>query len=213
MPQVASTLNNSLNKATGETPFFINHGRDHTLPYDLIERDPEPVYNPDDYVNLRTSYFQQINQHIRDRLAAAQQQMLSLQHRRAKTIPLENEDVVFVQIHDRQSKLDTKFEGPYRVINNNLGNKAELLNLTTLEKKIVHRDHLKKVSKHFDTGVTAPDPVLPDSTPDATTHTQAPENTYRHKLRSHTKRVGHIYSPLCTDHIQDLNVDLLAYSF
>jgi len=206
-------LNSAIHKSIKESPHFITYGCDKRLPYDVLNQKPQPIYNLDDYVRLRVSDFQKIHQNVNENLTASREDMLHRQHQKVRQVDLHEGDIVFVQVHDRNSKLDPKFQGPYRVLQHDQENKAELLILTTLERETVHCDHLKKVSRGFDTGVSLPAQSSSDNMPPAQ-QTSPTANTYKQKLRSHNqaKRVGIIMpSDEMAHHFHDLNIDLFSF--
>ena len=63
--------------------------------------------------------------------------MLSQQHSRA-THPLIEGDIVFDIIHDRASKWDALFDGPYGVIASLRGHEVRIWNLGSFEERVVH---------------------------------------------------------------------------
>ncbi len=65
MPQVIASLNTSLHKTIGDTPHFIVFGQDKKLPYSVLLKEKDPVYNFDDHVRLRTINSQNIYKRVR----------------------------------------------------------------------------------------------------------------------------------------------------
>ena len=185
LPQIACSLNSSLHSTINESPYFVLFGSDQRLPYDFLHRASQPVYNLDDYVKCKLRDFQLTHKLIHDRLTASQADMLRKQHDRAQLHSIEIGDIVFSRLHDRNSKLDPLFTGPYRVLELLQGHKIKILDLKTLLPHVVHKDHLKRVSKGFDDDSLQPlvpststnSHLSPDTTPD--TH-----SLYRQKLRS-----------------------------
>ncbi len=57
-----------------------------------------------------------------------------------------------MKVHEPKNKLAPQFEGPYRVIEIDSGNKVKIIHLTTKETKIAHLDHLKRhaISQDFE---------------------------------------------------------------
>lgn len=43
--QVTAALNFAVNKAVSELPHFIKYGADRKLPYDILNENPDTVYN------------------------------------------------------------------------------------------------------------------------------------------------------------------------
>ena len=189
IPVIACSINSSLHSTIKEAPYFVLYGEDKRLPYQFLHDSPRPLYNFDDYVKCRLRDFQSIHKVIHERLTASQSEMLEKQHNRASDFTVAVGDIVFNKVHDRHSKLDPIFEGPYRVTESLHGHKVKLLDLKSSDTKIVHVDHLKRVNKGFDceieervelhspSGSSATHPRLADTSP----------SSYRSKLRSFTR--------------------------
>ena len=185
LPQVACSLNTALHSTINESPHFVLFGTDKRLPYDFLHSAPRPLYNADDYVRKRLRDFQHLHQMIHARLTASQNEMLTKQHERATDSPITDGDIVFLRVHNRSSKLDPLFTGPYRVIASLHGHKVKLLDLKTHVEQTVHIDHLKRVSRDFG-GVCQ---QLPHASGSTTPHPSmctppTPPSSYRQKLRS-----------------------------
>ncbi len=183
MPQVAASLNSSLHASIGDTPHFVVFGKDKRLPYSLLLTKEEPIYSYDDYVRAQVSYFQKTHKKVTDNFAVSQEK-LNAQHRVAGNKVIAIGDVVYYSIQEVATKLLPRFEGPYRVIGIKHGNKIEIRHLTDYNTKIVHVDHLKKVSRSMNDGEKLPPPEPSPSAPE-----QALPSTslaYRKKLRSST---------------------------
>ena len=84
---------------------------------------------------------------IHDRLTASQQKTLAEQHLRESTHTLEIGDLVYHQQHVRHSKLDSFYQGPYRIIEKFREHKVKILHLGSSEQIFVHEDHLQKVHR------------------------------------------------------------------
>ncbi len=184
MPMVASTLNCSINRSTKEIPYFIIFGTDKRLPYSVLAEQPKPVYNHDDFVKTRLQDFQKIYQYVQINLAASKDKMMEQQHNTVKSINLGIGDTVFEINQTRESKLDKRFCGSFRVIEIASGHKVKVLDLQSLDTKMIHKDILKKVSREFETNVQVPlEPCSSSSEPPSTVSMDS--STYRQKLRSH----------------------------
>ncbi len=96
-------------------------------------------------------------------------------------------DVVYINVHEPKNKLAPRFEGPYRVIGYDKGNKVKLRHLTTLETKLAHLDHLKRTSRPNSTVVdTEPDTEYsPSDVPSVDRAANSDSVEYRKKLRSY----------------------------
>jgi len=76
IPQVATSINGSINIFTGESPFYIQYGVDQRLPYDILTGKPVPVYNMDDYAKKQINVLTKIHGEVRKRLAASHAEMI-----------------------------------------------------------------------------------------------------------------------------------------
>ncbi len=187
MPQVMASLNSSLYKFIGDTPHYIIFGQDLKLPYSFLLKKEEPIYNFDDYVHLRGTEFQKICKRVSNNIADSKSAMNEYQWSTASQKLIVIGDLVYLKVHEPKNKLAPRFEGPYRVIDCDKGNKVKLRHLTTLETKLAHLDHLKRTTRP-----TSP-VVDTDQEKEASTSTVATaarvENTesmeYRKKLRSY----------------------------
>lgn len=70
----------------------------------------------------------------------------------SQSILLIMDDVIFIKIHERDNKLSTRFEGPYRVIGYKHGNQLIVKHIPSYETIITHVDHVKRASRAFDSG-------------------------------------------------------------
>ncbi len=181
MPQVAASLNSSLHASIGDTPHFVMFGQDKRLPYSLLLTKEEPIYNYDDYVRVRVSDFQKTYKRVTDNIAMSREKWNAQQHRMAGSKVIAIGDVVHHSIKEVTTKLDPRFEGPYRVIGIDHGNKVKIRHLTDYNTKIVHVDHLKRVSRSMDDGEELPSPE-PPSTPEQALPSTSLE--YRKKSKS-----------------------------
>ncbi len=65
VPQVMTSLNSALHTSIGDTLHFIVYGQDKVLPYSILLKSEQPLYNFDDYVRVRTRDFQRIYKYVR----------------------------------------------------------------------------------------------------------------------------------------------------
>lgn len=186
LPRIACSINTAIHSTINESPHFVLFGTDQRLPYEFLHTAPLPVYDFDDYVKCCLTDFQSIHQSIHDRLSASQTDMLRKQHVRAKDPAIEVGDMAFSRVHDRNSKLDPKFSGPLRVIESLHGHKFKVLDLRSLAERVVHADHLKRVSRGFDEDDISLVPRQPvsDIPPLSSKLTPHTHSSYRQKLRS-----------------------------
>ncbi len=146
----------------------------------------DPIYNFDDYVRLRTTDFQKIYKRVTENISESKESMTTQQWKSAKEKIIIIGDIVYIKIHEPKDKLAPRFEGPYRVIDYDSGNKLKIRHLTTLETKVAHVDHLKRTARQpYTDEKTAVETTstLPEL-PQAATPTAAAPHEYRKKLRS-----------------------------
>ncbi len=111
-----ASLNSSLHKTIGDTPHFVVFGQDFKLPYTVLLKKEDPVYNFDDYVRLRSTDFQRISKRVRENIAHNKADMNEQQWKSAKDKVVVVGDIVYLKVHEPKDKLASRFEGPYRVI-------------------------------------------------------------------------------------------------
>lgn len=58
-------------------------------------------------------------------------------------------DVVSIQVHEINSTLVSCFKDPHCVLEHEHGNKLEVRHLITYDVKVVHLDHVKRLSHSF----------------------------------------------------------------
>ena len=145
LPQVAASINGSVNSSTGKTPHYVIFGSDKRLPYDVLLQSPTPVYSVDDYAKQQIHAFQRVHQSVRENLVASREEMIHKQHAQAKLITIAVGDSVMKRCPDRQSKLSPKFSGPYTVISALRNNKFKIWDPNTHTSEYIHVDRLKKV--------------------------------------------------------------------
>ncbi len=187
MPQVMASLNSSLHKSIGDTPHYVVFGQDQRLPYSFLLKEEEPIYNFDDYVRVRGTDFQKIYKRVSHNIADSKSAMNEHKWNTASQKIIIIGDLVYIKIHEPKNKLAPRFEGPYRVTDYDTGNKVKLRHLTTLETKLAHLDHSKRVARPDSTVVDADQDTA--STPPDVPPADSKENTesmeYRKKLRSY----------------------------
>ncbi len=182
MPQVAASLNSSLNASIGDTPHFVVFGQDKRLPYPLLLAKEESIYNYDDYIRDQMSDFQKTYKRVTDNIPMSREKWNAQQHRLAGNKVIAIGDLVYHSIQEVATKLHPRFEGPYLVIGIEHGNKIEIRRLTDYNTNNFRTDHLKKVSRSMDDGEELPSPEPSPSAPEQALPSTSLE--YRKKLRS-----------------------------
>ena len=207
IPQVEASINSAINQSTQESPHFIVYGVDKKLPYELLEQS-SPLYT-DNFEKAHIKMFQEIHHKIQTNLAASKENMIQKFNKKAKEVKIEEGDLVFQIIHERENKLSPKFKGPFRVIKRKQ-NSLQLLCLTTSSVTNAHVDNVKKVSRflypHTDDTSTKTQQTLPsneknESLPQKSTHPMA--------LRSKNSTIANVNICSCENHPCTLDL----YSF
>ncbi len=146
---VKCALNTQVSSATGESPHYIIFGEDKSLPNELLNAEPQPIYSYDNYVATKIHKFQQIYRRVRDHMKTYSESLKTQKHKKAKTFNVDIGDLVMTKIHvplAGSSKLSPKFTGPYKIIDKDTGNKYKFQDLETYEVSIRHADDLKITS-------------------------------------------------------------------
>ena len=195
IPHVTCALNTQINSATGDTPHYILFGEDKILPYSLLESEPRQVYNYDDFVLTRVNKFKEIYQRIRDHMQQYSQDVRKQQHKRARDIKIQSDDIVMVKLHTpigNSNKLSPQFKGPYKVIAPDSGNKFKVRHLETGDISVRHADelkltHMKDYDEHKETHDTVIDNAQTNPEPGTNlTELENESHAYKMKLRSHS---------------------------
>ncbi len=113
---MAVNINGNVCESTGQYPFYIVHGMEKRLPYDLLEGPHKPVYNTEDYAKSQLKVFSDIYKNVKNRLRASKAAMNSQQLRRSSSVTIKVGDSVMVRVPERSSKLSAKFVGPRLVV-------------------------------------------------------------------------------------------------
>ena len=167
LPHVNACINATINSSTGKAPHSIVFGHDKRFPYDMLEQPRIPVYSVEDYAQNQARAFQIIYDQVRSTLQSSRTQMTQRQHLHARPVTFQVNDVVFKSAPERQSKLCSKFTGPFVIQEKLAGNKFKIYEPSAQTSEIVHADRLKK----SDVRVAAPTPSLlpPVSAPSVST--------------------------------------------
>ncbi len=183
MPQVMASLNSALHTSIGDTPHFIIFGQDKRLPYSILLKKEDPLYNFDDYVRVRTRDFQRIYKHVQLNMGDSKQAMNEQQWKSSREKFIAIGDIVYEKFHESKNKLAPRFEGPYRVVGVDGSNKVSIRHLTSMETKVAQLDHLKRQARsHYVEEDSEPTQEITSAADDTI---DSPQNDYRKKLRSY----------------------------
>ena len=150
IPDVQSAINSSFHASLGDIPHFVLYGMDKRLPYEVLDRTPDPLYT-DDYVPALLRRKQVIYQTARDHLLKEKASMNEQQHKLARRKSIEVGILVFHKLRVKVApmpKLAPAFTGPFRVLEVK-NNKAFLKNLATGHESWSHFDELKLATKEY----------------------------------------------------------------
>ncbi len=140
------------------------------------------------------------------------EELKTQQHEIAREIKIDAGHLVMAKLHvpvASSNKLSPRFTGPYRVVDNEGGNKYKIQDLKSLEVTIRHADDLKKVNMKLDAMVDNEE--LHTQTDETQTKSLREDedliddsnetHEYRKKLRSQTQRLrqsnSNIMSLIC----------------
>ena len=150
IPEVQAAINSSFHSGLGDIPHFIVYGRDKRLPYEILDRTPQPLYT-DNYVPAMLRRKQEIYQAAKDHLAQDKARMNEQQHKIAKRKVMDIGMLVFKKLRVKVApmpKLAPAFSGPYRVLQVK-NNKAFLKDLNTGTESWSHFDELKLATTEY----------------------------------------------------------------
>ncbi len=81
LPQIAASINASVNDSTGKLPHYILYRVEKRLSYDLLTKPKHTIYNIDRYAQQQIHNFSNIHSEVRSQLKATKAEMLLNQHK------------------------------------------------------------------------------------------------------------------------------------
>ncbi len=116
LPQIAVSINSSVNDSTGKSSHYIIYGVEKRLPYDLLINIPQLVCNIEDYGQQQQIHvFSTI--HIKEKLKATTAEMVAKQkNTKGKLWLIMQGDTLMIQQPDCTSKLAPEFVSPNRIV-------------------------------------------------------------------------------------------------
>ena len=179
--QIATTaLNTAYNRAIGDNPFFLVYAMDIRYPFDtFINEKKKPFYNVDNYRDYLVETYHRVFKlvkHMLERSIKENKQTYNIRFRTRES-PIHVGARVYVKRQQPTSKLDSKFVGPFRVIEKK-ADSIKIKNLYNAKVSTVHMSHVVvvpecQVENATDNDITPsvyPDePYDIDSPPDANT--------------------------------------------
>ena len=119
LPAILFSMRTSVNKATGYTPFYLEHGREARLPIDLVVGSPPTTQEPlSQYVTKLKQSFQTAYSHVAGKQNAyilRQRELYKEKHERIRV-----DDLVWLYTEKPNPRLGRKFAkywvGPFKVL-------------------------------------------------------------------------------------------------
>lgn len=131
VPYYKFAYNTTVHSATGKTPYELVYGKLCTLPSNLIgQNEADPVYNIDDYASILKFQLQTSQREARKSLLKGKANRISKSTQGLVIKAFSNGQQVLVR-NETGSKLEVKYEGPYKVIEDLGSNVKVLVNSST----------------------------------------------------------------------------------
>lgn len=184
LPHVSACINATINSSTGRAPHAIVFGHDKRFPFDMLEQPRLPVYSVDDYVQNQARAMQIIHDKVRSTLQSSRTLMTQRQHAKATPVSFAINDVVFKSAPERQSKLHSKFSGPFLIQEKLQGNKFKIFNPSAQTSEVVHADRLKKSDVRVPT--SSPLPLVPVSSRSVSSTSLPSSSSYNLRSRANS---------------------------
>ncbi|XP_057370033.1 uncharacterized protein LOC130691140 [Daphnia carinata] len=145
---VAFAYRNSVHSSTLETPYFLNHGRDPTMPIDQFLPAPTTsIITPSDYKSQTMQHLHEAFLLVKDNLAQAREQQRAQYDKRAREYDFKVGDKVLLDVRTPMAgtskKLIPRFAGPYRVIKVNSNQTVEIQECPGKQTQRVHVNRIK----------------------------------------------------------------------
>lgn len=144
LPFVLSAYNSSVNTVTGKSPFELVFGKSMTLPSSITNSNI-PAYNYDDYAhdlreNLKYSW-----KFAREQLEIRKQKNKEYfdEKHSTRNLDLKPGDMVLMLNHDKKSKFDMRYIGPFEVIEVTGPNTVKIKEPNKKRTYRAHKDQLK----------------------------------------------------------------------
>lgn len=118
LPQVQFAINTSVARATGFTPFAMNHGRDPKFPIEntiIKQLKLEKAAQEEAKQVPVNEVLEEINNEAKKKFMKYQQQMIKQEERKFPKPNFKIGDHVMLTKHVPENKLDVKTHGPYRI--------------------------------------------------------------------------------------------------
>ena len=139
MPYYEFAYNNTVHSTTKYTPFYLVYGRPSKMPSNLVESQPEPLYNPEDYCKRIKATLQISHREVRDRLIEEKTKRIGEINIKSKDFAYKKGDSILIK-NETGKKLDLKYNGPYHVLEDMGTNVKVSINN---KEDIVHKSRIK----------------------------------------------------------------------
>ena len=145
---VQLTLNNTVNRSTGETPHFLLYGYQKRLPLILLDdaRPPKTLLNYEDYASWRHKLAFDTMRQARSAIEHAEVNSKEYYNKKAVAPTARVGAQIYVQRQVPMGpnyKVSPKYEGPFWISKILPQNKFEITGEGNLEKRISHWNHMK----------------------------------------------------------------------
>ena len=139
IPFYTFAYNNTIHTNTKYTPFYLVFGKNSNMPSNLTNDTPEPIYDIDDYSKQLKLKLQVCHKEIRENLLSTKIKRTSKNNLGIVPKFYEEDDLILLK-NETGRKLDRKFTGPYRVVEDMGPNIKVLING---KEDVVHKDRVK----------------------------------------------------------------------
>ncbi|KAI9553636.1 hypothetical protein GHT06_021560 [Daphnia sinensis] len=145
---VAFAYRNSVHSSTLETPYFLNHGRDPTMPIDQFLLAPSTnIITPSDYKSQIMQRLHEAFRLVKDNLALAREQQRAQYDKRARQQEFRVGDKVLIDVRapmmGTSKKLIPRFMGPFRILKVNDNHTVEIQECAGKQTQLVHVNRIK----------------------------------------------------------------------
>lgn len=139
VPYYEFAYNNTTHSTTNYTPFYLVYGKLSKMPSNIIDAQPEPIYNVDDYCKQLKCRLQICHSEVRNRLIEEKTKRTAEFNKTAELKIYYPGDLVWLK-NETAKKLEAKYIGPYKVIEDLNPNLKILINK---KEDLVHKSRVK----------------------------------------------------------------------
>lgn len=148
LPYVLMALRSSTHSATGETPFFLLHGREFEMPFDDVLTPQRIRYDTDEnFTSELSGRLQQAYTLVREKLQAAAEKNERQNNKKTRPVALKEDDFAYlldVTTHPRpERKLGRPWKGPYKLVKQTSPVNFVIKDISSGKEQVVHANRLK----------------------------------------------------------------------